>query len=89
LRLANQNIQLWLDQPYSKNIYKSKNLMYPKVSMIVITMLMTTIPKLPLLIPQNIIKKVPLNQRGYVILYGTSGAISAKIMAVARAVKAL
>jgi hypothetical protein len=57
--------------------------------MIVITTLITTMPKLPLLIPQNIIKNVPLNHNGYVIPYGTCGAIKAKIIAVANAVNAL
>ena len=57
--------------------------------MIVITTLIVTMPTLPLLIPQNIMRKVPLSHNGYVISYGTFGAISANIIAVANAVNAL
>jgi len=39
--------------------------------------------------PQNIIRNVPLSHNGYVIPYGTFGAINAKMIAVANAVKAL
>ena len=49
--------------------------------MMVMQTLNTTMPMLPRLMPQNIIRIVPLSQIGYVHKNGTLGAVMANIMA--------